>query len=338
MERLSPERPVVEGARHWPEIVAPYKEASAFKAVNHLVQALLLLAAVWFAMLKCLSLPYGAFPMLALALPAGALLVKLFAIQHDAGHGALFKQAWANDLVGGALSFLVLTPYRQWAREHAKHHATSGNLDFRGIGDVDTWTVEEFKAASPWARFWYRVYRHPVFLFGPGALAYFFFKQRFVWYNPKRLASWTSVWTTNLAVAAFLTLMCRWVGVGRFFAVYVPSFLAASAFGTWIFYVGHQFDPAYWRADRDWNFFDASMHGASYYDLPWIFHYLSCNIGYHHIHHLCSKIPFYNLPKCHEENPLFHVRPLRLWESLSFATLALWDDANQKMVRFSELA
>lgn len=326
-----------EGKKDWPKIVAPYKTASAFKALNHLVQALALLATTWLLMYQCLKLPYGVLPMLALAVVAGGLLVKLFAIQHDCGHGALFNQNWANDFVGGALSFLVLTPYRQWAREHAKHHATSGDLSFRGIGDVDTWTVAEFKAASAWSRFWYRVYRHPVFLFGPGALGYFFFKQRWVWYTPQRLESWKSVWSTNLAIAAFLYLMCRWIGPAAFFSIYVPSFFFASALGTWIFYVGHQFDDSYWEGEKDWDFFDASMKGASYYDMPWLLHYFSCNIGYHHIHHLCSRIPFYNLPKCLEENAVFQVRPLTLLESLPCANLALWDEGRKKMVRFSDV-
>ena len=338
MEQTTAEKPVVDAAREWPSIVAPYKEANAFKALNHLLTALALLALTAFLMVKCLDHRFGWIPMLLLSVPAGALIVKLFAIQHDAGHGALFNQKWANDLVGGLLSFLVLTPYRQWAREHAKHHATSGNLEFRGIGDVDTWTVKEFKAATGWQRFWYRVYRNPLFLFGPGALGYFFFKQRFVWYNPRRLESWVSVWSTNLAITAFVIGMCRWIGTGAFFAIYVPSFWVGSAFGTWIFYVGHQFDDSYFAPDKDWDFFDASMKGASFYDMPWIFHYLTCNIGFHHIHHLCSKIPFYNLPKCHKENAAFHVVPIRMWESFSFGTLALWDEQAKKMVRFSEVA
>jgi acyl-lipid omega-6 desaturase (Delta-12 desaturase) len=323
--------------KDWVSAVAPYKRSRPLTALSHIFQGLALLALCWFAMIRVMDYRHGWLPMLLLAIPAGALLVKLFAIQHDCGHGSLFESAWANDLAGGLLSFVVMTPNKQWAKEHAKHHATSGNLDFRGIGDVDTWTVNEYKAAKPWARFWYRVYRHPLFLFGPGATGYFYVKQRWAWYQPTRLESQTSVWTTNAAIAAFLTLMCKWVGM-KFLAIHVASFFFGSALGTWIFYIGHQFDYSYWEKDKEWDFFQASMQGASYYDVPWLVHYFTSNIGYHHIHHLCSKVPFYNLPRCHEENDIFHVKPIKMLESLPCAWLGLWDEDQRKMVRFSEVS
>jgi omega-6 fatty acid desaturase (delta-12 desaturase) len=226
-----------------------------------------------------------------------------------------------------------MTPFTQWAREHAKHHATSGHLDYRGIGDVDTWTVREYRAATPWQRFWYRVVRHPAFLFGPGATGYFLVKQRFVWFQRDRLDSWLSVWSTNLAMAAMVVLGCRLLGTGRFFWLWLPTAAFGSGLGTWIFYIGHQYPDTYWAEERDWDFFEASMRGASFYRPGALLDFATCNIGYHHIHHLCSRIPFYNLPRCHRETPEFHVKPLGLLESLPCAMLALWDEDRRRLVR-----
>ncbi|MBI4347247.1 MAG: fatty acid desaturase [Elusimicrobia bacterium] len=318
----------------WQRLVEPYKRADAIVALGHLAAGLALLAVFWAAMAAAYALPYGPLWGLLLAVPAGMMQVKLFTIQHDCGHGALFNQGWANDLVGRLLCPLVLTPYTQWAREHAKHHATSGHLDFRGIGDVDTWTVREYRAATAWRRFWYRVLRHPLFLFGPGASGYFLIKQRFVWYQAGRRESWLSVWSTNLALAAFVAAGCWSLGAGRFFWLWLPSTAVASGFGTWIFYIGHQYPSTYWEKDEDWDFFEASMRGSSFYRAGTLVDWITCNIGYHHLHHLCSRIPFYNLPRCLAENRAFQVKPLGLRESLSCAFLALWDEDAKRLVRF----
>jgi len=265
------------------------------------------------------------------------MLVKIFAIQHDAGHGALFGDSPWNDRIGRLLCPLVMTPYKQWAQEHAEHHATSGNLERRGIGDVDLWTVAEFKAATPSARFWYRFYRHPLFLFGPGALGYFLIKQRFTWYRPDRWDSRLSVWYTNIAIVLWVAGMSAWLGTYEFLFVFLTSLQVASTLGTWIFYIGHQFPGSYWESPPDWSFFDASMKGASFYDVPSILHYSTCNIGFHHIHHLSSRIPFYNLPRANAEVPQFRVPRLTLSESLPYAWLALWDEDKKRMVRFDEV-
>ena len=322
----------------WTRIVAPYKRVRTFAALNHLWQGLTILAATWMLMYAFLKIPYGIFAALLLSPLAGGVLVKLFAIQHDCGHGALFSQKWANTLVGRALSPLVMTPYLQWSHEHAKHHATSGNLKYRGIGDVDMWTVREYLDASPGNRLRYRIYRHPLFLFGLGATGYFLFKQRMVWYQRDRLDSWISVWSTNAGMAGFIALISYFIGLKTFLVIWLPSIAFASGFGTWIFYIGHQFEDGYWENDETWDFFTASMKGASYYKVGRIIDYFTCNIGYHHIHHLCARIPFYNLPKCLEENEIFQIQPLGIWESLKCATLALWDEENKKMIRFKDLA
>ncbi len=318
----------------WQSVVAPYKQGNAFTALGHLAAGLAILAACWAAMAAAYDMPYGRWWGLLLSAPAGMMLVKLFSVQHDAGHGALFNQAWANTLIGRLLSPLVMTPYTQWAREHAKHHATSGQLNSGGIGDVDTWTLREYQAAGPWKRLGYRILRHPLFLFGPGATGYFLIKQRFVWYQPERRDSWLSVWSTNLAMAAMIGLGCWALGTARFFWLWLPSAAFGSGFGTWIFYIGHQFPNTYWEKEADWDFYEASMKGASFYKVGALMDFATCNIGFHHIHHLCSRIPFYNLPRCLKENKLFQVKPLGILESLPCAWLALWDEDRRRLISF----
>ena len=320
----------------WQSVVTPYKEGNAWLAVFHIAVGVAILAVSWTGMAWAYDMPWGKLWGLALAVPAGAMLVRLFAIQHDCGHQALFNQTWANDLVGRLLGPWVMTPYTQWAREHAKHHATSGHLDYRGVGDVDTWTVKEYREASAWARFRYRVVRHPVFLFGPGATGYFLFVQRFVRFQADRKDAWLSVWSTNAVMAAYIVGGCLWLGTGRFFWMWVPTAAFASMLGTWIFYIGHQYTDTYWAKEGEWDFFEAAMRGASFYRPGALIDFATCNIGYHHIHHLCSRIPFYNLPRCHNENPMFHVKPLWLVESLRCAKLALWDEDRKRLVTFKE--
>ncbi|TBR20653.1 fatty acid desaturase [bacterium] len=322
---------------NWQAVVARYREGSAVKALLHTAAGVAILAASWTAMAWAYEMPWGPLWGLTLAVPAGAMLVRLFAIQHDCGHGALFNQSWANDLVGRLLAPFVMTPYTQWAREHAKHHATSGHLEFRGIGDVDTWTVREYREASRGRRLWYRVLRHPVFLFGPGALGYFLFVQRLVRFQRERRDAWVSVWSTNAVMAAYILGGCWWLGAARFFWLWLPSVAFASTLGTWIFYIGHQFPETYWATEAEWDVFAASMRGASFYRPGALIDFATCDIGYHHIHHLASRIPFYNLARCHRENPMFHVKPLWFVESLRCATLALWDEDKKRLVPFSEV-
>lgn len=320
----------------WQSVVTPYKEANAFIALFHTAVGLAILAVSWAGMAMAWDMPYGKLWGLSLAVPAGAMLVRLFAIQHDCGHQALFNQAWANDLLGRLLGPIVMTPYTQWAREHAKHHATSGHLDYRGIGDVDTWTVKEYREAPRWRKLWYRFLRHPVVLFGPGATTYFLFVQRFVRFQRDRRDAWMSVWSTNAVMAAYVLGGCWWLGTARFLWMWLPSAAFASTLGTWIFYIGHQYTDTYWAKEGEWDFFEAAMRGASFYRPGALIDFATCYIGYHHIHHLCSRIPFYNLPRCHHENPMFHVKPLWLLESLRCATLALWDEEKKRLVSFKE--
>jgi acyl-lipid omega-6 desaturase (Delta-12 desaturase) len=323
-------------ARSWREIVAPYARADHRRAVAQLLNTgvpfLLLMAA----------LIYGArsdfWPIFPLAVPAVFLLVRLFIIQHDCGHGSFFASRRANDLLGRALGVLTLTPYAFWRSSHAIHHASSGNLERRGPGDITTLTVREYQALSPIRRLFYRIYRHPVVLFGLGPLYLFVIRNRIPTANPFRHRKiWSSIVGTNATLAALVTVMLLTVGGRAFLLAYLPVILLAASTGIWLFYIQHQFEHTYWASGPAWDFHEAALQGSSFYDLPAVLHWLTGSIGFHHIHHACSKIPNYRLRDCFDQNPEFRrVRRLTLRDSLKCARLALWDEERQFLVSFRE--
>jgi omega-6 fatty acid desaturase (delta-12 desaturase) len=232
-----------------------------------------------------------------------------------------------------------LTPYDYWRRTHAIHHATSGNLDRRDFGDVTTLTVREYQALPVLRRLGYRLYRHPVVLFGIGPAYVFLFKHRFPFDLPlswKR--EWRSVILTNLALAGVMALSWWTIGIGAFLKVQLPITLLAGSAGIWLFYIQHQFEDTYWQKQPAWDYHNASLQGSSYYDMPKIINWFTGNIGVHHVHHLCSRIPNYRLHQCLRENPyLQHVTRLTLADSIRCARLKLWDEDSRQLVGFREL-
>ncbi|MDG1287721.1 MAG: fatty acid desaturase [Rickettsiales bacterium] len=319
---------------YWEKIVDPYKQSSTQKGLLQLFYTLVVFSAICYAMHLTAENYY--IVTLGLSVIAGTLLVKIFVLQHDCGHGSFFKNQKANNILGRMLSVLTITPYAQWAKEHKRHHATCGNLDNRGVGDVTTWTVAEYESQSEVNKFFYRIYRNPFFLFTLGAFYHFTIKQRFVFYRSKRLSSWISVMSTNLFIVLFIVSFVALMGAAPFFKLYLPIIFVASSLGTWMFYVQHQFEDVYWeRNDGEWDYYDAAIKGSLFYDLPKILHWLTGNIGYHHIHHLSAKVPNYNLVKCYNETPaLQDANSLTLWESRKCFSLALWDETRKKMVTF----
>jgi omega-6 fatty acid desaturase (delta-12 desaturase) len=274
-----------------------------------------------------------------LAAPAAGFLVRLFMIQHDCGHGAFFPHRLANDWVGRMIGVLTLTPYDFWRRNHAVHHSTSGNLDRRGIGDIDTLTVNEYLALSRWGRLSYRVYRHPIMMFGLGP-AYLFIVQHRLPVGRMRggWRPWLSTMATNVAIAVLVTIMIWLVGVGPFLLVHLPIMLLAASIGVWLFYVQHQFEHTAWLRERAWNLHEAALHGSSYYDLPSVLRWFTANIGAHHIHHLCSRIPYYRLPLALRDYPdLGRIGRLTLFQSLKCVRLVLWDEGRQRLISFREM-
>jgi omega-6 fatty acid desaturase (delta-12 desaturase) len=305
------------------------------KALMQLVTTALPFLAVMTGIL--IALHYG-FLIGLLLLPAGALLlVRLFIIQHDCGHGSFFASSWANGLLGRALSLLTLTPYAFWRRDHAMHHATTGNLDRRGAGDVTLLTLAEYRSLSLMRRLAYRLYRHPAIMFGVGPAWLMLWILRVPRGNPlRRWRDWLSIVGTDVALGALITLLILILGPLPVLLGWLPVMLLAATIGVWLFYVQHQFEAAYWEPRPQWDFHAAALQGSSFYDLPRVLHWLTGNIGFHHIHHLASRIPNYRLRECHEANPAFHAGPrLTLLQSLRCARLALWDAEQQKMVPFS---
>jgi omega-6 fatty acid desaturase (delta-12 desaturase) len=273
---------------------------------------------------------------LLLAVPAAGLLVRLFIIQHDCGHGSFFKSARANDLLGGVLGVLTLTPYRYWKQTHAIHHATSGNLDRRGFGDITTLTVAEFEALTPWGQWKYRVYRSFPVLFVIGPSFHFAVYHRFpTIIPPDWKAERLSILLTDVAIVSILAAASYAVGLVPFLLAQLPVSLLAATAGVWFFYIQHQFENTYWSRDQNWDISQASLRGSSFYDLPWVLQWVTGNIGFHHIHHLNSRIPNYALPRAMKENPILQeVTRVTLWKSLRCVPLTLWDEAQEKLVPF----
>jgi omega-6 fatty acid desaturase (delta-12 desaturase) len=269
----------------------------------------------------------------------GGLLLRLFVIQHDCGHGSLFRSRLANDLTGRIIGVLTLTPYDYWTRTHAAHHATSGNLDRRGVGDINTLTVREYLALSRWRRLACRFYRHPLVLFGIGPMYLFILKHRLPLDMPLRSGVWRNLLATNTRIVVLTVALALLVGPIEMLKLQVPIVLLAASARIWLFHVQHQFEDSYCRCDSSWSFFQATLQGSSDYSLPRGLQWLTANIGLHHIHHLCSRIPNYRLQECLDAHPeLRQARRITLVESLRCARLSLWNEDDGRMIRFRDLA
>jgi omega-6 fatty acid desaturase (delta-12 desaturase) len=324
-------------ARAWAQVLARYREPSLIRSVIELTITALPLAALWVAAWFVYSCGYW-WASLLLAIPAAGFLVRLFMIQHDCGHGAFFPYRWANDWSGRIIGFVTMTPYDFWRRTHAVHHATSGNLEHRGIGDIDTLTVHEFLARSRWGRLKYRLYRSPIIMFVLGPAYLFLLQHRLpIGFMRSGWQPWISTQTTNAAIALIAALLICLIGIKAFFLVHMPIMLLAATFGVWLFYVQHQFEATFWKESRNWNLHEAALHGSSHYDLPVLLHWFSANIGIHHVHHLCSRIPYYRLPDTLRDHPeLRDVGRLTLMQSLHSVRLVLWDERHSRLVSFRE--
>lgn len=306
----------------------PRLERSLIQLAVTVIPFLALWALMWF------SLRYSYAIVLVLAVPTAGFLVRLFILQHDCGHGSFFKSKAANDALGRALSIFTFTPYDRWRKNHAIHHATSGDLDRRGCGDVHLLTVGEYRELTSLQRFTYRLHRHPFILFGIGPFLYFVIFQRFTFSDAKlSKRERAGVHWTNLAILAAVALMSWLVGFKQFLLIHVPPVAIAASAGAWLFYVQHHFESTYWRRNEGWDYFDAGLVGSSHYELPAVLRWLTADIGLHHVHHLDSQIPNYRLRECLDANPeLQQVDRLTLWRSLSCASLRLWDEEKSEMV------
>ena len=324
-------------ARAWTRILAHYRRPSNGRSIVEIGITVVPLVVCWVLVWATLDLGYW-FSLL-LAVPAAGFLVRLFMIQHDCSHGAFFRHRLANDWIGRIIGVLTLTPYAFWRRTHILHHASSGNLDRRGFGDVNTLTVREYRSRSLWGRICYRVYRHPLVMFGIGP-AYLFILQHRLPVGLMRAGwqPWLSTMTTNFAIALVVATLIWFIGVKAFLLVHLPIMLLAASAGVWLFYVQHQFEHTLWEDDRNWSLHEAALHGSSHYDLPGLMRWFTANIGAHHIHHLCSRIPYYRLPQALRDHPeLRGVGRITLLQSFRCVRLVLWDEAQRRLVSFRDV-
>jgi len=321
-------------AHNWFNALSPYRSAKNGRAIFELLITLIPFLGLWAGIWGLLQA--GHYWAVIGLIPAGGLLVRLFIIQHDCGHQSFFSGRRANDWTGRFIGILTLTPYDHWKRGHALHHAGSGNLDRRGIGDdILTMTVEEYRALSAWGRFKYRIYRHPVVMFGIGPALVFIFFHRIPMGDMKKGKPWAGVLLTNAGVALLYALVIWGVGWKVFLLIQVPTVLVGATIGVWMFYVQHQFDETHWSRTGEWDRKHAALEGSSYYALPAPLMWVTGNIGIHHVHHLSSRIPFYNLPSILKAYPeLTKVGRLNFTQSLKTVKLALWCETTKRMVSF----
>jgi acyl-lipid omega-6 desaturase (Delta-12 desaturase) len=317
-------------------ILANYQTPSVPRSVWQLLNTLVPFFATWAAAAYVYH-NFSYWLVLPLLVLGAGFMVRAFIIFHDCCHGSFFESKRANDLVGRLLGVVVFTPYDYWKHDHSVHHATAGNLDKRGIGDVPTWTVEEYLSKPWYARLGYRLMRHPVILLTAVSFYVFAIAHRF-WIGKVGIREKSSVIYTNLGLTVVSALLIWLVGWQAFLAIQLPILLMASSGGLWLFYVQHNFEGTYWEHQSNWDFYQAGLFGSSYYKLPAVLNWFTGNIGYHHIHHLSPRIPNYYLPKVHKEHEIFRmVDPLTLWRSFKSLSYRLWDEKRKALVGFEVL-
>jgi acyl-lipid omega-6 desaturase (Delta-12 desaturase) len=319
----------------WVQIVKQYNRPDPVKSWVQFWSNLLIYAAAWFLMIESLSVSYWI--TLALSVPAAGMLVRLFIIYHDCGHGSYFRTPWLRDLMGIFIGILTFTPYYSWSHNHQVHHETVGNLDQRGIGDVWTMTVDEYRKSSRWQKLVYRFYRNPVTMFGIGPLYVFLVGNRFTKKHMDQRGR-MGVYITNAGLFLFGMTMSMLFGFRTFVLIQFPVIYLSGILGFWLFYVQHQFDPMHWSRNSTWDYKKVALEGSSYYKLPRVLQYFTGNIGFHHVHHLSPMIPNYNLSRCHHENQLFReIKPIGFWPSFRTVTFRLWNEKTQEMISFRKL-
>jgi omega-6 fatty acid desaturase (delta-12 desaturase) len=333
-----PEAPSIDAeAKRWMKVLSAYCDPDPKRSIFEFAVSIVPFTLLWVAQLICVQ--RGMWWGMVLTIPTAMFLVRLFMIQHDCGHGSYFRSKRANNALGRFIGVLTLTPYDYWRLTHAEHHASTSNLDRRGMGDVDTLTVDEYRALPRGKRLAYRFKRHPLVMLGLGPIYVFVLRHRLPLGLIKRgEAPWLSTMLTNLAIAGLIVGVGESVGYGTLLTVQVPLTLMSAAMGIWLFYVQHQFETTYWAHDEEWSFYAGSLLGSSHYELPPILRWFTANIGVHHVHHLVSRIPCYRLGDTVKDHPeLRAMSRLTLRQSVGCFRLALWDEAKQRLVSFRDV-
>ena len=318
----------------WNETLAPYARPNPRRSALDLATSVVPYIALWVLMYLSLSVSYWL--TLALAIPAAGFAVRSFIVFHDCTHGSFMSTKRANSWVGTIVGLIVFQCFRAWKLEHAIHHASAGDLDRRGVGDVDTMTVAEYQSKRWSGRLAYRLFRNPLVMFGVGPFAAMLIVPR-IPEKGARPRIRNAVWATNAALVVLVGALCWLIGWQAFLEIQIPILMISGATGIWLFYVQHQFEDVYWESAEDWSYADAALRGSSYLKLPKVLQFFTGNIGLHHVHHLSARIPNYNLQRAHDDNPIFHDVPvLSLVDGLRAIRLKLYDEDQGRMVTWAQ--
>ncbi|MED1568035.1 fatty acid desaturase [Bacillus paramycoides] len=315
--------------------VALFEKSTTKKSIWQIINTIVPFIILWYLAYKSLSVSYWL--TLVPSVIAAGFLTRIFIIFHDCTHHSFFKSRRANRIVGTFMGVLTLFPFDQWGHEHSIHHATSGNLDKRGTGDIWTLTVNEYLAAPLRHRLAYRFYRNPLVMFGLGPIYVFLLKNRF---NRKgaRKKERMNTYLTNVLIVALVGLLCWALGWQSFLLVQGSIFLISGSVGIWLFYVQHTFEDSYFEEDKEWEYVKAAVEGSSFYKLPKLLQFLTGNIGFHHVHHLSPRVPNYKLEEAHNNTlPLKNVPTITLATSLRSIRFRLWDEQNNNFVSFKDV-
>ena len=322
--------------RSWESVIMKYNHPDLRKSIWQICDSVIPYSIMWYLMYRSLQYPYWV--TLLLSVVAAGFLIRIFIIFHDCGHRSFFVSKRANNIVGMIMGILAFTPFYKWHHQHWIHHATSGNLDKRGIGDVWTLTVDEYMKSSRWNRFLYRAFRNPFIMFTLGPLLVVLVQNRIARKNLTRLEKW-NVYFTNIIVLLIAVSISLLIGIKAYLLIQLPIILIGHSMGLWLFYIQHQFDDVEWERQNKWDYKLSAISGSSFLKLPAVLQWFTGNIGFHHVHHLSSRIPNYNLAKCHYENEIFKdIKPIKLFSTFKALTLGLWDESNRRMISFRKLS
>ena len=317
------------------KFVAPFEKADVKASVRQLANTIPPFILAWFLAYQALDV--SIWLTIALSVVAAAFVIRTFIIFHDCTHGSFFKNKKANAVVGTITGIMTLFAYEKWKREHSIHHASSGNLDKRGVGDIWVMTIEEYVEASKWERFKYRMYRNPLVMFGFGPLFLVLISSRF---NRKdaRKKERNNTYLINISLVVIYSLLIWAIGWQAFLIVQGTTMFVAGAFGIWLFYVQHTFEDSYFEDENEWDYVKAAVEGSSYYQLPKVLQWVTGNIGFHHVHHLSPRVPNYNLEKAHESTPpLQQATTINIKSSLKSLRYKLYDAPNKTFVTFGDI-
>jgi acyl-lipid omega-6 desaturase (Delta-12 desaturase) len=319
---------------HWRTVLAPYARPSIGRGILDLATSVVPYLALWVLMYLALNVSY--LLVVILTVPAAGFLVRTYIVFHDCAHGSFLPSRRANIWLGMICGLLTFTPFAKWRHEHAVHHGTAGDLDRRGVGDVHTLTVAEYRSLPRRRRLGYRLFRNPLVMFGIGPIYAILIAPRWVSRGTRQRLR-RSVIATNIALVVLVGTLCWLVGWRDYLLIQMPAVLLAGSIGVWLFYVQHQFEDTYWQSTDDWSYAEAALCGSSYLKLPKVLQFFTGNIGLHHVHHMSTRIPNYNLQRAHDEIDVFHDVPtLSLWDGLRAVRLKLWDESAARLVTFAE--